>query len=286
MQQNKTIIKVRRFLNPVVFQILNNTRKGYLVGGSVRDFLLTKAFPRDFDIEISRPLKLSIREKLETLPFGILRMKEKNFEMTFSPPRREIYEGLGPFGHGDFRAEIDFDLYPEHSFKRRDLTINALGLAFDFDKGEEFTLVDPFGGLKDLEQRIACGCSEMFTLDPVRFTRLIRFCLQLNLTMDERLCENLRQFNLSRLTNYYVFKDSLKVPFFKWVHMFFALIDEHGIALNNRIRSIEFLKEIDDNGVYPNRESILKRLIALGIPKKKLDIFCQFSELSLKKFWS
>ncbi len=290
MQQIKSS-KVRRFLPSAAFEILKTIiRKGIIVGGSVRDFVLGGPLPTDFDIEISEPMS-SLKDgkvplKLETLPFGILRLKGENFEMTFSPPRREIYEGLGPFSHGDLRAEIDFRLDIKESFQRRDLTVNALGLTFDFDKSEEFYLVDPFGGLEDLQKRIARKCSSMFFFDPVRFTRLIRFCLQFNLSMEESLQKSLGEFNLSRLTNYYVFKDSLKVPFFKWIRMFFALVEKHDIVLNDRILSIEFLKDINDDTVYPDRESLLKRLISLKIPRKELDIFCQFSEVSLKKFWS
>ena len=179
-------LKVRRFLHPSPLQILNTLRKGTLVGGTVRDFLLTEDFPRDFDIELSAPIRpQGLPWDFKTLPFGILRGKKDGFEVTLSPPRREIYEGLGPFRHGDVGVEIDFNMRPAEAFKRRDLTVNALGLAFDLDRDDTFTLIDPFGGRQDLENRLARRCSDNFAHDPVRFTRLLRFCLQLNLTMEE-----------------------------------------------------------------------------------------------------
>ena len=186
-----------------------------LVGGAVRDALLTGAFPRDFDIEIRvgdgdtggfyRRLSgarsgLSLRE----LSFGVARVRlPDGSEVEMCPPRRDVYGGPGPFGHSDFQAVIDHRLGVRESFARRDLTINALGMDPDG------VLVDPLGGLADLEARRARPCSGDFFFDPVRFARLVRFRLRFSLGLDAEMEENLGRFDLSKLTAHYFFKEAL-----------------------------------------------------------------------------
>ena len=286
-----SVDKVRRFLGQPTLNILLSIRKGIIVGGFVRDYFLTGNFSKDIDIEIQRPPDLeSILCKnkvgIERLPFDIFKIDTDLSQVTLSPPRWELYEGSGPFGHKDFRCTIDFNLPPEKSFRRRDLTINALGLAFNLNESEEFRLLDPFSGLKDLQAKKARRCSKDFIRDPVRFTRLIRFCLQFGLDLEDETQDSLKDFNLSYLTNYYFFHDALKVPFFKWTELFFHLVNEHGIALNEKIKQLEFLGNIRDKGLYSNTESVWRRLVSLKIPQKELDLFCQFAGISQKKYWS
>ena len=57
----------------------------------------------------------------------------------------------------------------EEDLKRRDLTINAMA------KAEDGTLIDPFGGKKDLESGVLRHVSEAFAEDPVRILRVARF---------------------------------------------------------------------------------------------------------------
>ena len=52
---------------------------------------------------------------------------------------------------------------------RRDLTVNAIA------RGADGTLVDPFGGKTDLENKVLRHVSEAFAEDPVRILRVARF---------------------------------------------------------------------------------------------------------------
>ena len=263
-----------------------------IVGGAVRDFLLTGTFPDDFDMEVrltkesaphfyTRLKNLYPDNSLTQLPFEVLRMNLKDISVELAPPREEIYAGQGPFGHSDFTITTGHELDYKTSFSRRDLTINAMGIG-PSKQGGEWILIDPFGGRNDLEHLKARHCSENFFKDPVRFTRLVRFCLQFNLTMEPSLKKGLGQFNLSKLTPHYFFKDALKVPFFKWAKMFFSLQKEHNIALNDMTRSLHFLEEIDDDKLYCDREAILKALLLQKTPLEESKSFCRFAGISKK----
>jgi tRNA nucleotidyltransferase (CCA-adding enzyme) len=67
-----------------------------------------------------------------------------------------------------FHAAPDVTL--EQDLARRDLTINAMALDPDTD-----TVIDPFGGQRDLAARVLRHVSDAFSEDPVRLLRIARF---------------------------------------------------------------------------------------------------------------
>src|SRR5262245_2533737 len=72
-------------------------------------------------------------------------------------------------GYKGFKVYAAPEVTLEEDLKRRDLTINAMA------KAEDGTLIDPYGGKKDLERRILRHVSEAFAEDPVRILRVARF---------------------------------------------------------------------------------------------------------------
>jgi tRNA nucleotidyltransferase (CCA-adding enzyme) len=57
----------------------------------------------------------------------------------------------------------------EDDLRRRDLTINAMA------KGDDGTIIDPFGGRRDLQAKVLRHVSDAFAEDPVRILRIARF---------------------------------------------------------------------------------------------------------------
>src|SRR4029453_872507 len=80
--------------------------------------------------------------------------------------RRERKTGPGYRG---FVTEFSPDITLEEDLLRRDLTINAIA------QRPDGTLVDPYGGVKDLEARVLRHVSPAFSEDPVRILRVARF---------------------------------------------------------------------------------------------------------------
>ena len=68
-----------------------------------------------------------------------------------------------------FTTEFSADVKLEDDLRRRDLTINAMA------QDDAGTIVDPYGGQRDLEARLLRHVSEAFAEDPVRILRVARF---------------------------------------------------------------------------------------------------------------
>lgn len=138
----------------------------YLVGGAVRDRLLGRPVrERDFVV-----VGATVDELLGRgfKPVG------KDFPVFLHPETRDEYalarteRKTAPGYHG-FLVHADPGVTLEQDLLRRDLTINAL--AEDQDGG----IIDPYGGLADLEARVLRHVSPAFAEDPVRILRLARF---------------------------------------------------------------------------------------------------------------
>ena len=140
--------------------------KTYLVGGAVRDQLL--GYPhheKDWVVVGATPEEM-LREGFK--PVG------KDFPVFLHPTTKEEYalartERKTAPGYRGFVCHSDPDVTLEEDLLRRDLTINAI--AEDTDGH----LIDPYGGQRDLEQKILRHVSPAFAEDPIRILRLARF---------------------------------------------------------------------------------------------------------------
>jgi tRNA nucleotidyltransferase (CCA-adding enzyme) len=139
----------------------------YLVGGAVRDELLgLPARERDWVVVGARPEELQAQG---FKPVG------KDFPVFLHPQSGEEYalarteRKTGP-GYRGFETLFSPDVTLEQDLERRDLTINAI--ARPPDGG---ALIDPFGGQRDLRDRLLRHVSGAFVEDPVRVLRVARF---------------------------------------------------------------------------------------------------------------
>jgi len=138
----------------------------YLVGGAVRDRLLGReVLERDWLVVGSTPTAM---QQQGFRPVG------KDFPVFLHPKSHEEYalartERKTGRGYDGFQCHADASVTLEEDLLRRDLTVNAIA---EDDSGE---LIDPYGGLADLEQRVLRHVSPAFAEDPVRILRIARF---------------------------------------------------------------------------------------------------------------
>jgi tRNA nucleotidyltransferase (CCA-adding enzyme) len=172
----------------------NKIVKPYLVGGCVRDWLLGEE-PKDFDIEVYGCRYEALTEILSQ--YGKVDLVGKSFAVIkttlpsgetydFSLPRKDNKNGSG---HKGFDIEIDPFINEEEGAKRRDLTINALSWC-----PKRKSILDFFGGLKDLEDGILKHTTEQFGEDPLRALRLAQFSARFGFTphpKTSQLCREL-----------------------------------------------------------------------------------------------
>ncbi len=138
----------------------------YLVGGAVRDEQLgLPARERDWCVVGATPDELiNNGYKQVGKDFPVFLHPETGEEYALARTERKTAAGY----HG-FAFDTSADVTIEDDLSRRDLTINALA------KDSNGQLIDPFGGLKDLEKRLIRHVSDAFVEDPVRILRAAKF---------------------------------------------------------------------------------------------------------------
>lgn len=159
-------------------QLLESGGEVYIVGGNVRDHFLEIPH-KDYDLlvrNIAYPFLTNILKSTGMLnqvgkSFGVLKFRpDENPEIEFdlSLPRVEKSTGTG---HRDFTVDFNPGLSVEKDLSRRDFTINAMAINLSDGK-----LVDPFGGKRDLENKIVRQVfKEAFVEDPLRLLRAVQF---------------------------------------------------------------------------------------------------------------
>src|SRR3954467_2091272 len=169
--------------------------KIYIVGGAVRDELLgLPVKERDYVVVGATPEDMA-RQGYK--PVG------KDFPVFLHPKTHEEYalartERKSGRGYKGFTVHASPEVTLEEDLKRRDLTINAMARAGDG------TLIDPYGGKRDLEQGILRHVSEAFAEDPVRILRVARFAARFGFKVAPETMALMRKMVESGETDYLV----------------------------------------------------------------------------------
>lgn len=155
----------------------------YVVGGYVRDHILGRLC-KDIDVvcigsgielaeQVAREFDLPDHAVAIFKNFGTAMIKVDDWDVEFVGARKESYQR-------DSRKPLVMEGTLEDDQNRRDFTINAL--AVQLNEAHWGKLLDPFGGLADIEAKIirtplAPGIT--FSDDPLRMMRAVRFASQL-----------------------------------------------------------------------------------------------------------
>ena len=144
--------------------------KIYMVGGAVRDRLLGRPVnDHDWVVVGATPEDMVARGYL---PVG------RDFPVFLHPHTREEYalartERKSGRGYRGFVIQTSPDVTLEEDLARRDLTNNAIAVSAD-PAGLEGHF-DPYGGARDLDNKVLRHVTDAFREDPVRILRVARF---------------------------------------------------------------------------------------------------------------
>ena len=153
----------------------------FLVGGLVRDLLLGHGIDADIDIttdaQPDRIVELTAgwADVIwdQGRAFGTIGARRGDTTVEITTHRAESYDRGSRKPHVRFSDDITIDL------SRRDFTVNAMAIELP-----GWTLLDPFGGRRDLTRGVLRAPSEpvgLFSDDPLRMLRAARFCARLDL---------------------------------------------------------------------------------------------------------
>lgn len=243
-------MNIKKHFNRKVFKLLSETAdemnmECYVVGGYVRDLLLHRP-SKDIDVVVVGS-GIQMAEKFSSKlgkgshisvfkNFGTAQVKYRDLEVEFVGARKESYSH-------DSRKPIVEDGTLEDDQNRRDFTINAMAVCMNQNRFGE--LIDPFNGLKDLEDQIIrtpLNPDITFSDDPLRMMRCIRFATQLNFYIEDETFDALER-NKNRIS----------------IISYERITDELNKILLSRIPSIGFVN-LDRCGLL---ELIFPELVAL-----------------------
>ena len=170
------------------------------VGGYVRD-LCRGVEHKDMDIEVfglglddvEAVLARFGRVRRVGRAFGVLRLDGRGIHAEVSLPRRDSKRGPG---HRGFDVEVDPTLDFAEAARRRDLTINSMGM--ELPGG---AILDPYGGRDDIKRRILRATdASTFSEDPLRGLRVAQFCARLEMAPDAELVRLCRELDLTEIS--------------------------------------------------------------------------------------
>jgi len=245
------------FLEGNIFKIVSEEaqRQGvraFVIGGYVRDCFLGRA-NKDIDIvvegsgiSLAEAIGNRVHSKVSVFKnFGTAMLHIDGVEVEFVGARKESYSH-------DSRKPIVEDGTLEEDQKRRDFTINAM--AFSLQKEDFGALIDPFGGIRDLNDgiiRTPLDPDTTYSDDPLRMLRAIRFSCKLSTPehrfriVDESL-ESMRRnaYRLDILSKERIVEELNKMLLTPRPSIAFRLLDETDL-LGRILPQLEMLKGVE-----------------------------------------
>jgi poly(A) polymerase/tRNA nucleotidyltransferase (CCA-adding enzyme) len=181
-------IQVPADVERVVARLVAAGHEAFVVGGCVRD-ALRGVDPHDWDVATSatpEEIQQVFRHSLYLNRFGTVVVRQGDHEIEVTTYRVEA-------DYADHRhpTSVAFTDSLHEDLSRRDFTMNAMAWR-PGSPGKPGELVDPFGGQRDLEDRVVRAVGEpreRFAEDALRMLRAVRFATRLGFVIDRRTAD-------------------------------------------------------------------------------------------------
>ena len=239
-----------------IFKIISQSAKelgldSYVIGGFVRDFMLKRGLPKDIDIvTVGDGIKLAqvVAKNLPNKPkvqvfktYGTAMLHYDDIDIEFVGARKESY-------NEDSRNPVVENGTLEDDQNRREFTINALAL--NLDENHFGDLLDPFDGVKDLQNKIIrtpLNPDVTYSDDPLRMMRAIRFSTQLHFKIENNSLKAISKnsHRIKIITNERIVVELNKILESKKPSVGFILLEETGL-LEYILPELTALKGIDE----------------------------------------
>lgn len=201
--------------------------KIYQVGGSVRDEIMGIP-PSDLDYVV-------VGAKPEDLLKRGFTQVGSDFPVFLHPETKDEYalartERKTGNGYSGFTTTFDPSVTLEEDLKRRDLTINAIA------KDSQGRIIDPFGGINDINNKTLKHVSDAFGEDPLRILRVARFAARFNFSIHPETMEIMKSIHNKGetlfLTKERIWKEYSRVLNHDHVRLFYKCLDDVGLGKN------------------------------------------------------
>ena len=256
--------------------------RAFVIGGFVRDSLLGRD-SKDIDIVVEGSgieLAEKVAKRLNVnvtifKSFGTAMLRSGSIEVEFVGARKESYRA-------DSRKPIVEDGTLEEDQKRRDFTINAL--AFSLQKEDFGNLIDPFTGVKDLQNgliRTPLDPDQTYSDDPLRMIRAIRFASQLSFHIVEESLSSIKRNRdrISILSKERIAEELNKILLSPKPSVGFYLLDQTGLLelILPQVVKLKGAESVEGNGHKENFSHTLQVLDNLS--EKSDDLWLRWSAL-------
>lgn len=285
-------MNLSKHLHHKVFQIIaslaaKEQMPSYVIGGFVRDLLLTGRGSDSGDIDIvvvGSGIKMAERVQKaigEEVPlsvfknFGTAMLRWGKLQIEFVGARKESYRR-------DSRKPLVENGTLEDDQNRRDFTINALAISLN---QEDFgTLLDPFNGLRHLDEKLILTPLEpgsTFSDDPLRMMRAIRFATRLGFSIEPKTLDAIEQHRhrIHIISQERISDELNKIILCDQPGKGFLLLDQTGL-LELIFPELNRMKGVDEINEMHHKDNFLHTLEVLdNIARKTDDLWLRWAAL-------
>jgi len=273
-----------------IFKIISKSANelgldSYVIGGFVRDLILQRGSHKDIDVvAIGSGIELAkqVSKNLTTNPkvqifktYGTAMLRYDDIEIEFVGARKESY-------NENSRNPVVENGTPQDDQNRRDFTINALAL--DLSEEKIGDLLDPFNGIKDLNDKIIrtpLNPDITYSDDPLRMMRAIRFATQLNFTIEEKSLEAItkNKHRIEIITKERIVVELNKILKSDRPSIGFLLLEKTGL-LEYILPELTALKGIDEVEGQRHKDNFYHTLeVVDNIAKNTADLWLRWAAL-------